>query len=98
VKALPKGQYIKHYRYGFGVVTDSNDEGTSIDFEVCGSKNFVTSLLLVELSDLTPPKCFRAKWVDTVSAPRSLRKPAPRKRTPNRAEVVSAAEPAEETQ
>ena len=82
MKALPKGQYIKHYRYGFGVVTDSNDEGTSIDFEICGSKNFVTSLLLVELSDLTPPKCFRAKWVNTVSAPRSLRKAAPEETYP----------------
>jgi hypothetical protein len=61
--ALPKGQYIKHYRYGFGVVTESNDEDTSIEFELHGAKKFVTRLMVVELSDLTPPARFRAKWV-----------------------------------
>lgn len=63
--ALPKGQYVKHYRYGFGIVIESDDEGTSIEFEVHGPKNFVTRLMDVELSDYTPPECFRAKWVKT---------------------------------
>lgn len=63
--ALPKGQYVKHYRYGFGIVIESDDEGTSIEFEVHGPKNFVTRLMDVELSDYTPPERFRAKWVKT---------------------------------
>jgi hypothetical protein len=66
--ALPKGQYVKHYRYGFGVVTESNDEGTSIEFELHGPKKFVTKLMVVELSDYTPPERFRAKWVRTAPA------------------------------
>jgi len=76
LKVLPQGQYVKHYRYGFGVISQSNDEATSIDFELHGSKNFVTSLLVVELSNLTPPKRFRAKWVKTVAA--SPQRPARR--------------------
>jgi hypothetical protein len=81
--ALPKGQYVKHYRYGFGVITESDDEGTSIEFELGGTKKFVTKLMVVELSDLTPPERFRAKWVKTPSdspSPRKggTRKPAPR--------------------
>lgn len=33
MKALPEGQYIKHHRYGMGVVTESNERQTSIDFD-----------------------------------------------------------------
>ena len=89
MQTLPQGQYVKHYRYGFGVVTASNDEGTSIEFEVQGSKKFVTSLLVVELSDLTPAKHLRAKWVKTATAQRSPLKIARRKRPPHRNEPVS---------
>jgi hypothetical protein len=74
--ALPKGQYVKHYRYGFGVVTESDDQGTSIEFELSGTKKFVTKLMVVELSDYTPPARFRAKWVKTASASPLLRKGA----------------------
>jgi hypothetical protein len=63
--ALPKGQYVRHYRYGFGIITESDDEGTSIEFESQGTKKFVTKLMVVELSDLTPPAQFRSKWVKT---------------------------------
>ena len=80
VNALPKGQYVKHYRYGFGLVIDSSDAETSIAFETHGSKNFVTSLMLVELSDLTPPARFRSKWVPTAPALRFVRKAAPGRR------------------
>jgi hypothetical protein len=72
--ALPKGQYIKHYRYGFGVVTESDAELTSIEFELRGTKRFVTKLMVVELSDLTPPEPFRAKWVKTAPVATALRK------------------------
>ena len=36
MKALPQGQYVKHYRYGFGVIVESDDEGTSIECELHG--------------------------------------------------------------
>lgn len=73
--ALPKGQYVKHYRYGFGIITESDDEGTSIEFELGGTKKFVTKLMVVELSDFTPPAHLRSKWVKT-AVPVS---PSPRK-------------------
>jgi hypothetical protein len=64
--ALSKGQYVRHYRYGFGLITVSDDEETSIEFESHGIKRFVTKLMVVDPSDLTPPARFRAKWVKQV--------------------------------
>ncbi len=61
MQALPQGQCIKHFQYGVGVVTKSNAEITSIDFHLHGPKKFVTSLMVVELSDEAPPKPPSAK-------------------------------------
>lgn len=61
MKALPEGQYIKHYRYGMGVVTESDDRQTSIDFDLHGLRRFVTTVMVVELSNVTPPTRERAK-------------------------------------
>lgn len=88
--ALPKGQYVKHYRYGFGIVIESNEEGTSIEFEVHGSKNFVTKLMELELSDYTPPERFRAKWVKTAPVARSPRTGVSKPATALRASAARA--------
>jgi hypothetical protein len=61
MKAIPEGQYIKHYRYGLGVVTESDDRQTSIDFDLHGLRRFVTPLVAVEFSDLKPPARVRAE-------------------------------------
>jgi hypothetical protein len=61
MKALREGAYIKHFQYGLGVVTDSNVEYTSIDFDVHGMKKFVTSIMIVEPAEGTPPKRSRTK-------------------------------------
>jgi hypothetical protein len=90
--ALPLGQYVKHYRYGYGVITESNDEGTCIEFELHGVKKFVTSLMVVELSDLTPPKRFRAKWVKSAPAPRTSRRASARNTIPAVPDVTAASE------
>lgn len=63
MKALPKGQYIKHFQYGLGVITESDDQRTSIDFDVHGMKKFVTSLMVVDFAEGTPPKRPRKKRV-----------------------------------
>jgi hypothetical protein len=89
VNALPQGQYVKHYRYGFGVITESNEEGTSIEFETHGSKKFVTSLMEVELSNLTPPKPFRGKWIKSAPPARPSRAAVARKAP----EVATVAQP-----
>jgi hypothetical protein len=68
MKVIPEGQYIKHYRYGMGVVTESDDRQTSIDFDLHGLKRFVTNLMVVELSNLVPPQRIRAKHGDKVYA------------------------------
>ena len=61
MKALAEGLYIKHFQYGLGVVTDSDTERTSIDFDLHGLKKFVTSIMVVEAAEGTPPKRSRAK-------------------------------------
>jgi hypothetical protein len=55
MKALKKGAYIKHFQYGLGVVTESNDERTDIDFDLHGIKKFVTTIMVVEHAEGTPP-------------------------------------------
>ena len=61
MKALQEGAYIKHFQYGLGVVTESDNERTSIDFDLHGTKKFVTGLMVVEPAEGTPPKRSRAK-------------------------------------
>jgi hypothetical protein len=61
VKALQEGAYIKHFQYGLGVVTESDSERTSIDFDLHGMKKFVTSIMVVDAAEGTPPKRRRAK-------------------------------------
>ena len=61
MKPLPEGQYIKHFQYGLGVVIESDEERTSIDFNDHGPKLFVTGIMVVELAEGEPPKRRRAK-------------------------------------
>jgi len=63
LKALEEGAYIKHFQYGLGVVTDSNSEHTSIDFDLHGMKKFVTSIMVVDAAEGTPPKKRRARKI-----------------------------------
>ena len=49
MQVLRQAQYLKHGQYGLGVVTQSNADRTTIDFDLHGIKKFVTSLLVAEL-------------------------------------------------
>jgi hypothetical protein len=49
VQTLVEGQAVKHEQYGVGVVTESNNERTTIDFDNHGVKKFVTSIWTAEL-------------------------------------------------
>ena len=70
MKALPEGLYVKHFQYGCGVITESDNERTSIDFDLHGMKKFVTSIMVVEPAEGTPPKRARTKRrKKTVAAP-----------------------------
>jgi hypothetical protein len=55
MQAIPEGQFVRHFQYGLGVVTQSNAERTSIDFHLHGLKKFATQLMTVELTDEVPP-------------------------------------------
>jgi hypothetical protein len=61
MKAIQKGAYIKHFQYGLGVVTESDSDRTSIDFDLHGMKKFVTTIMVVEMAEGTPPKRKRAR-------------------------------------
>ena len=67
MKALEEGAYIKHFQYGLGVVTESNADRTSIDFDLHGLKKFVTSIMVVDAAEGTPPKRRRAKKIKKVA-------------------------------
>lgn len=68
MKALEEGAYIKHFQYGLGVVTESNSDRTAIDFDLHGMKKFVTSLMVVDAAEGTPPKRRRAKKAKKIAA------------------------------
>lgn len=61
MNALSTGLYVKHFQYGCGVVTASDFDRTTIDFDLHGIKKFVTGLMQVEPAEGTPPKRPRAK-------------------------------------
>jgi len=49
VNILVEGQTIRHDQYGVGIVTESNNDRTTIDFDDHGLKKFVTSIWSAEL-------------------------------------------------
>ncbi len=49
MQILIEGQTIRHEQYGVGIVTESNTERTTIDFDNHGMKKFVTSIWSAEL-------------------------------------------------
>jgi hypothetical protein len=66
MQVLSEGQAVRHEQYGLGIVTESNIERTTIDFDSHGLKKFVTSIWTAELVGEPP-------------ADRSLRKRGRRK-------------------
>ena len=68
MQARAAGEYIRHFQYGCGIVTESNPSRTIIDFDEHGIKKFVTSLMVVEAAEGAPPKRRRAKRVKAVQA------------------------------
>jgi hypothetical protein len=53
VKALQESAYIKHFQYGLGVVSESDAEHASIDFELHGVKKLIASIMVVEPAEGT---------------------------------------------
>ncbi|MFY9527897.1 MAG: hypothetical protein WBC04_13155 [Candidatus Acidiferrales bacterium] len=61
MNVLLEGQAIKHELYGMGVVTESNPERTTIDFDDYGTKKFVTSIWVAELIGEAPEQPIRRR-------------------------------------
>lgn len=72
---LEIGQYIKHFQYGCGVITEHGSDRTTIDFDTHGVKKFVTSLMVVEPAEGVPPKRRRARRVKAVKPAPTLASP-----------------------
>jgi hypothetical protein len=58
---LLEGQKIKHELYGEGVVTESDEERTTIEFENHGVKKFVTSMMVCEVIGEAPKRKVRGR-------------------------------------
>lgn len=61
MEVLLEGQKIKHEQYGEGVVHESDEERTTIDFDEHGTKKFVTSLMTCEVIGEAPKRKARGR-------------------------------------
>jgi hypothetical protein len=80
VQVMQEGQTIKHEVYGLGIVTSSDVERTSVDFDDHGAKLFVTSMMSAELigeAPAVPPKTKRRRKASAaVKAAKAAKKAA----------------------
>jgi len=80
VQAMQEGQTIKHDVYGLGIVTASDMERTSVDFDDHGPKLFVTSIMTAELigeAPALPRPSAAAKPPQQQKPPRKPQRPPP---------------------
>ena len=61
MQVLGEGQAVRHEIYGNGVVTESNSERTTIEFDDHGMKKFVTSIWVAELVGEAPERPLKTK-------------------------------------
>ncbi|HUL14787.1 MAG TPA: hypothetical protein VLV88_02230 [Terriglobales bacterium] len=80
MQVMQEGQTIKHEVYGLGIVTSSDVERTSVDFDDHGAKLFVTSMMTAELigeAPAVPPKTKRRRKASAaVKAAKAAKKAA----------------------
>jgi len=61
MEGLLEGHKIKHELYGEGVVTESDEDRTTVDFADHGTKKFVTSLMTCEIIGEAPKRKARGR-------------------------------------
>jgi hypothetical protein len=74
VQVLPEGQCIRHDQYGLGIVKESDPERTTIDFDTCGLKKFVTSLMSAEVVGDAPDPSAKPKRRRKAAGARTARR------------------------
>ncbi len=58
---LSEGQQVKHDLYGLGVVTESDTDRTTVEFDDHGMKKFVTTIWTAEVLGDAPPRPVRRR-------------------------------------
>ena len=71
MRQVREGQYIKHAQYGFGTITETDPDRTTIDFEAHGKKLFVTGLMSVEAAGDAPPQPAKVRRRKKAAAPKA---------------------------
>lgn len=56
ITVYEEGQRVRHQQYGVGIILASDDDRTSIDFTDHGTKKFVTSMVVLEITADQPEK------------------------------------------
>jgi hypothetical protein len=69
---LGEGQAVRHGQYGMGVVTESNSDRTTVDFDDFGTKKFITSIWMAETVGEAPAKPPRARRARKPRKPKVL--------------------------
>jgi len=78
VHVLPEGQYIRHQQYGLGIVKESDPERTTIDFDTCGLKKFVTTLWVAEVVGEPPAGSVRPRRRRKTAAAKAVKAASPK--------------------
>ena len=50
ITVYEEGQQVRHQQYGAGTILASDEDRTSIDFSDHGTKKFVTSMVVLEIT------------------------------------------------
>ncbi len=61
VSTYQEGQHVRHGQYGLGTILETDEERTSIDFVDHGTKKFVTSIVVLEITDEQPARKTRKR-------------------------------------
>lgn len=59
--AYEEGQQVRHELFGLGTIVETDEDRTSIDFVEHGPKKFVTSMVVLEITDEQPVKKRRTR-------------------------------------
>ena len=54
--AFKVGQYIRHAKYGNGIIVGRDEDRTTVDFDTAGLKKFVTAIASFEIAEGEAPK------------------------------------------
>ena len=50
------GQYVRHTKYGNGIIVERDDDRTTVDFDTAGLRKFVTAIASFEIAEGEAPK------------------------------------------